>query len=78
MVELSFAHPLVQTVHQAEQLIKRIDDEEQWLIAIDLEGLMDRPFELKRRTLDVWRLDAVFNFAVGTKEAAAVDFQSIF
>ena len=45
-------------------MIERIHDEQQWLIVVDLEVLVDHPFQLDRVTLDVRRVDRMRNLAV--------------
>ena len=48
---LPATHPLLELVHQREQVLERIDDEEQRLVVVDLEVLVDDPLDLEREAL---------------------------
>ena len=52
VVQFACLHPLFQTVHQAEKMLEGLHDEQQRLIVVDLESLIDCPFELHRIALD--------------------------
>src|SRR6266850_3113511 len=66
VVQLAGLHPLFKFVYQTEQVIERIDYEKQRLVMIDLERLIDRPFELNRKALHLGRFDGVRDLAIGT------------
>ena len=63
IVEFTLAHPPFQLVHQAEQMIEGIHNEQQRLVVVDLETLVDRPFQLNRVALDLGRIDRVLDLA---------------
>ncbi len=54
-------------------MIEGVDDEQQRLVVVDLEGLVDRPLELDRMTLHGRGVDAVFNFPERAQQTASVD-----
>ena len=56
-------------------MIEGIHDEQQRLVVIDLEALIDGPFQLDRIALHFGRFDGVRDFAVGAEQPAAVDLQ---
>ncbi len=53
IVEPAGLHPFRQPAHFTEEMVEGIHDEEQRLVVIDLEVLVDDPFELERKALDV-------------------------
>ncbi len=63
VVEFTCAHPQFQLVHQAEQMIEGIHNKQQRLVVVDLETLVNRPFQLNRIALDLGRIDRVLDFA---------------
>ena len=46
VVQLAFAHPTLQLVHQVEQVFEGVDREQQRLLVVDLRTLVDDPFHL--------------------------------
>ena len=48
IAQLAGFHPAFQLIHQAEQVIERIDDEQQRLVVVDLKALINGPFQLDR------------------------------
>src|ERR1041385_8244533 len=77
VVELPLLHPLLELADQVEEVVERVDDEEEGLVVIDLEVLVDHPLELDRIALDQGALDAVLALAEGAQEAAAVDLDPL-
>src|SRR6516225_3793452 len=76
VIELAVAHPLLQPTDQIEEVVERVDYEQERLVAIDFKGLIDDPFHLNRVALHFGRLDGVLEFAIGTEEPAAVGADS--
>src|SRR5215471_16320094 len=72
VAQLAFAHPLFQPVHQAEEMIERVHDEQQRLVMIDFEGLVDGPLELEGIALNPGRRDAVLELAERAEQPASV------
>ncbi len=58
-------------------MIERIDDEQQRLEVIDLEALVDHPFDLERVALHVGPVDGVGDLAIAGQQAAAVRLQVV-
>src|SRR5918994_4883235 len=72
VVQPPFSHPLLQLAHQFEQVIERVDDEQQRLIAIDLEVLVDHPFELHGVALHLGGVDVVCYLSERAEQTAAI------
>ena len=70
VVELACAHPSLQPVHQLEEVLERVHDEQQRLVVVDLGSLVDQPFELRRIPLHLVRFDGVLELAIGAEQAA--------
>src|SRR5207245_8662121 len=76
VIEFAVLHPLLEPVHEAKQVIERVDDEQQRLVMMDLERLVDRPLELDRVALHVGRIDRVLDLAVRAEQPASIHTQA--
>src|ERR1700733_6968612 len=77
VAEFAGFHPVFELIHQAEQMVERIHDEQQRLVVIDLETLIDGPFELDRIALYFRRFDGMRDLAIRTQQATAVDSKPV-
>src|SRR5262249_48594256 len=59
-------------IHQIEEMLERINHEEQRLIMMNLERLVDRPLELHWKPLCGGRFDGVLDLAKRAEQAAAI------
>lgn len=77
VVQLSVTHPFLQLIHQAEQVVERIHNEQQRLVMIDLESLIDRPFKLNRIALHLRRVNGMFDLTERTQQPAAINLEPV-
>ena len=53
VIELTVEHPTLEFADQIVEMFERFDNEQQWLVVVDLEGLVDDAFEFQRIALDL-------------------------
>src|SRR4051812_41757747 len=75
VIQSSAPQPVLELIHQAEQMIEAVHDEQQRLIMIDLKALVYQPFDLQRISLYVGRSDRMFEFSERTQQPTAIGAQ---
>ena len=78
MVQLPGFHPPLKFIHQTVQVIEGIDDEQQRLVVVDLEPLVDRPFELNGIPRYFLGADRMLDFAIRAEQSAAINAEPMF
>src|ERR1044071_394401 len=77
VVELPLLHPPLELADQVEEMVERVDHEEEGLVMVDLEVLVHHPLELDGVALDQRAFDAVLDLAERTEEPAPVDLDPL-
>src|SRR5689334_278967 len=77
VVQLPTAHPVVQGVDERKQVIEGVHDVKQWLVMVDLKGLVNHPLQHQGPALDLRRIDGMRDLSVGAKQPAPVHLQPV-